>query len=76
MVASCPSLSVLLEGLFVFSEIILSQLEFFTSLLNGWDILHGSGLEGLLWLKTLLEIHPVLSGVVKCFLNLSLILFI
>jgi hypothetical protein len=65
VISSCPSFSVFLNCLLVLSQIILSELEFLGSIFHLWDVLLGGGLESLLWLERLLEIHPVLGGVIE-----------
>ena len=65
MISLRPSLSVILHCLFVFSQIILSQFELFFSLINLRNILLSGGLESLFRSEFILELHPVLSGIIE-----------
>lgn len=56
MVATSPSLSVLLESLLVLGEVVLLEMELFFSLFQGWDIGHGGALESLVRSELRLEV--------------------
>lgn len=73
MISSCPSFSVLFHCLLIFGQVILAKFELFFSFLHIRKILLTSGLESLVWLEASLEVHPVLGGVIKFFLQRSLI---
>ena len=65
VIAGSPSIPVLLEGLLIGSQRSLSELEFLVPIVHLGNVLLSSGLEGLFGFEFLLEVQPVLRGIVK-----------
>ena len=72
MVSRGPSISVFLESLFVFSQVVLLKMELIFSFLNFWDLLHIGWFESLIWSESWLEVHPVLACVVVVLLKFEI----